>query len=341
MAYARRMFAPFLLHLDPAKQAAYWNDVETPYISFYAFEEIPAVLKDESASRQGLLAPSERIASWITDEIVSSLYQEGEKRRRELVDKYAFKLNDVSDLDSMPPKRARWSAWINTRRWVRRYQWRLVAGLCAGAIVLGYRTFEASQQAAIATQHFKLSVNAAQTLLKQLSDSVDRGDITIVGANDMLNKTAGEIVAQGGDIRNTKESISLLIHLGYAESDIYATLKDYTQAYMSAKNARDLAEKLPLADQNNSEVLQILCSGNLRMGDAIALQGIDPTTQEGALKEYRDAEKLAYRLVELAPKDAARQCELMVVYQKIGDVYEALQKPERLTEKELSDLSRL
>ncbi len=46
--FARRTFAPLLLHVqsDRSKvvldeQAAYWNDVETPYITFYAFEEVP------------------------------------------------------------------------------------------------------------------------------------------------------------------------------------------------------------------------------------------------------------------------------------------------------------
>jgi len=63
-AYARRTFAPFLIHVqsDRSKvvldeQAAYWHEVETPYISFYAFEEVPAAFMEERGSLRGVLAP--------------------------------------------------------------------------------------------------------------------------------------------------------------------------------------------------------------------------------------------------------------------------------------------
>jgi hypothetical protein len=56
-AYARRTFAPFLLHVqsDRSKivldeQTTYWHEVETPYISFYAFEEVPAAFMEERGS---------------------------------------------------------------------------------------------------------------------------------------------------------------------------------------------------------------------------------------------------------------------------------------------------
>lgn len=58
LAYARRMFAPFLVHMDPAQRASYWRDVETPYVSFYAFEEVPAAFKDEPGSRRACWRPT-------------------------------------------------------------------------------------------------------------------------------------------------------------------------------------------------------------------------------------------------------------------------------------------
>jgi len=136
MAYVRHVFAPFLAHVAPAKRAAYWSDVETPYISFYAFEEILAALKDDSGSRRGLLAPNERIASWITDETVSSLYPADEKRRRELINSYAFRLDEAVKLDWMPPVRAGWPFWRGGRGSVFRQRWRIAAIVCAGVIVV-------------------------------------------------------------------------------------------------------------------------------------------------------------------------------------------------------------
>jgi hypothetical protein len=97
LAYARQLFAPFLLHvqsnqraIDPSEQASYWRDVETPYVAFYAFEEIPAAFKDEPGSPRGLLAANERLSFWITDRIVRSLKLEGEQHQKAVLQAYAF-----------------------------------------------------------------------------------------------------------------------------------------------------------------------------------------------------------------------------------------------------------
>jgi MinD-like ATPase involved in chromosome partitioning or flagellar assembly len=97
IAYARQLFKPFLRHvqmhpdeIDPSEQVAYWKEVETPYTSFYAFEEVPAAFKDEPGSRYTVLAANERIAYWITDRAVESLKPAGDAQRKEVVDAYAF-----------------------------------------------------------------------------------------------------------------------------------------------------------------------------------------------------------------------------------------------------------
>jgi len=68
--FSRRTFAPFLLHIqsDRSKvalneQEVYWHEVETPYISFYAFEEVPAAFMEERGSLRGVLAPMERLVA--------------------------------------------------------------------------------------------------------------------------------------------------------------------------------------------------------------------------------------------------------------------------------------
>lgn len=140
-AHTRRLFAPFLLHvqsgstsIDPRLQAKYWNDVETPYSSFYAFEEVLAVFKDDPGSRRGVLAPNERIASWITDGAVRSLQPEGEETRRTVVEAYAFKPDDVVELGWAPRTHDRWSFWFTMRGSFRRHGWQYAAIACAAVI---------------------------------------------------------------------------------------------------------------------------------------------------------------------------------------------------------------
>jgi MinD-like ATPase involved in chromosome partitioning or flagellar assembly/uncharacterized membrane-anchored protein YhcB (DUF1043 family) len=102
IAYSRRVFAPFLNHvqsklskIDLSQQAAYWNQVETPYRTFYAFEEVPAAFRDEPGSHHSVLAANEGIAYWITDRIVTSLHPEREELRQKVVDAYAFTEDEV------------------------------------------------------------------------------------------------------------------------------------------------------------------------------------------------------------------------------------------------------
>jgi tetratricopeptide (TPR) repeat protein len=175
------------------------------------------------------------------------------------------------------------------------------------------------QRTAFGVKNFELAVTSAQKLLDKLSSAVARGDITIKGANDML-QVANAIVEQVHSVESTPETIGLLINLECTASDIYATLGSYTQAYDNAKKARNLAEPLRAADPDNPEILELLYSSIWRMGDATAMRGANPTTQEQALKEYREAEALARRRAELAPSIGARRRDLMFIHQKIGDV---------------------
>jgi hypothetical protein len=97
IGYARRLFAPLLTHVqinhreaDLQEQAEYWKDVETPYIPYYAYEEVPAAFREEPGSRRGVLSPNERITYWITDGTVRQLQRQGEKDTEKVIQAYAF-----------------------------------------------------------------------------------------------------------------------------------------------------------------------------------------------------------------------------------------------------------
>jgi MinD-like ATPase involved in chromosome partitioning or flagellar assembly len=195
MAYVRRVFAPFLSHVAPTKRATYWHDVETPYSSFYAFEEILAALRDESGSRRGVLAPNERIASWITDKTVSSLYPEDEKRRRELIDAYAFTLNDVPELNLT--NRPGWSAWIRARRWVLRQRWRAAVILCAGSIVL--IGLYSSRRIATLSARLEDLYSRLEVLPERVTDRLDSSRDIPAGSlpkiNEVVSRAVREVLA--------------------------------------------------------------------------------------------------------------------------------------------------
>jgi Mrp family chromosome partitioning ATPase len=82
------LIAPVLSQTD-GKQSAYWNDVEIPYISYYAFEEILPALRDEPGSSRGLTAPHERLLSWITGQTIATQPREGLIHRK-LIEAYGF-----------------------------------------------------------------------------------------------------------------------------------------------------------------------------------------------------------------------------------------------------------
>jgi MinD-like ATPase involved in chromosome partitioning or flagellar assembly len=164
IAYARQVFAPFLTHLqsdrrviDAAQQAAYWRDVETPYVSYYAFEEVPAAFKDEAGSPRGVRAANERIAYWITNRTLTSHQTESEERRRAIVEAYSFGPDDSVASDFQLPIRP--SGPLHrivgvVDRQLRRHAWRYATAILAGMILLVgvYANNRSSQIAAASSQ---------------------------------------------------------------------------------------------------------------------------------------------------------------------------------------------
>jgi MinD-like ATPase involved in chromosome partitioning or flagellar assembly len=139
--YARRIFARFLRHvqsktgkIDTEQQSPYWNDVETPYRQFYAFEEIPAAFKDEPGSRASVLRASEKLAYWITEQAVTALQPDTEERRTQVVGAYAFSEDDAPSIDWGPPRRQPFFARL--RRRFRKGRWRYATILLAALVVL-------------------------------------------------------------------------------------------------------------------------------------------------------------------------------------------------------------
>ena len=257
--------------------------------------------------------------------------------RRGLSNAIAFcKANKLSDAwaERYGGGRDRVERLINSSEWRHR---RFIAGGAFAAVIalvlVGYLVYSENskqrqalameQQRALSFANFELAVRSAQWLLNKLKTSVDRGEITVKAANDML-QVAIEIVKQVHNVEITTKTVALLVNLGHTAHDIHMALGNITQAYGSAKEARDYAEKLLATNPDNPEVLQLLYGSVWRMADAVSYRGLDAATQQQALKEYLEAQKLVRRLADMAPEDGARQRDLMFVHQKIGDTRQAL-----------------
>jgi hypothetical protein len=80
--YTRDQFGRFLSHVaDPER---YWGEVEVPYRSFYAYEEILATIGDRPRQENTVLAATERLVGHLTDGRVTGLepvLSERERRR--------------------------------------------------------------------------------------------------------------------------------------------------------------------------------------------------------------------------------------------------------------------
>ena len=85
--YARDHLGVFLSHLaDPER---YWGEVEVPYKSFYAYEEILATIGDRPQQENTVLAATERIVNYLTGGQVTALAAPpAEPERRALLTRF-------------------------------------------------------------------------------------------------------------------------------------------------------------------------------------------------------------------------------------------------------------
>ncbi len=87
LGMAKSTFSQYLTNLrgfgaslSGDEEAKYWADVQVPYRTFYAFEEIPAVFKDAPFERGTILESSENIASRLIGRKIRLVMHEAERR---------------------------------------------------------------------------------------------------------------------------------------------------------------------------------------------------------------------------------------------------------------------
>ena len=219
LKFARSLFKDHLLHAQnnktkvlPEDQARYWKDVQTPYQTFYAFEEVPAAFKDEPDSHGTILASTERLAEWITDGAVKVLRPETESIRKQAVAAYAFDAPPPQQI-SLPRSTVRPIALIAGSLATAVFalaRWRMpvvffagIFALSAAAAVWGLRTAwevkDAAQMAQLKAAIDSLrsaqveknrALNAERDALSKLQESLNRQSELVAAAAHTAGKAS-------------------------------------------------------------------------------------------------------------------------------------------------------
>jgi len=276
IAYGRRAFAPFLNHVQPTpseidivQQAPYWNQVETPYRTFYAFEEVPAAFKDEPGSRNSVLAANEGIAYWITDRIVTSLQPESEDLRQKVVDAYAFTQDETPRFDwvSQPSGESRVGrlaqkvAW-----WLKRHAWQCATITLASVAIfmvlaLAFTQSKLNQRALDETQS-----NLAATRSDQSNSAATRSDQSNLAATQSeltntqhrLDDTQSKLTATQRRLDDTQSELTT------TESNLKTVLDRLENAQAQLRRYAEVMRRLNVRIAGLQSEIQRLRSGSRR-----------------------------------------------------------------------------
>lgn len=113
---AREVFGGHLSWLEEGSVERYWGDVEIPYKTFYAYEEIVAPVGDRPLQEGTVLKACERLTDWLTDGEVRRGIPLPDEERQRLLTAYMNKSRAISAclfVSYAPEDRiwAEWAAW--------------------------------------------------------------------------------------------------------------------------------------------------------------------------------------------------------------------------------------
>ena len=113
--YAQSRFSHHLTGMSQDQRQRYWGDVEIPYRSFYAYEEILATIGDRPHEPGSVMAACERLTRHLTDGAVAELVPLDETERRRLLAQFErarLPRDDHSYYISAASEDRRWAEWI-------------------------------------------------------------------------------------------------------------------------------------------------------------------------------------------------------------------------------------
>ena len=87
----RTKFSRYLRDIPATETDTYWGKIEIPYVPYFAFEEVLAVFKDRGDEELSLLAPMQRVTSYLTDGKIERLVAPPEEERLGIIDRFERK----------------------------------------------------------------------------------------------------------------------------------------------------------------------------------------------------------------------------------------------------------
>jgi formylglycine-generating enzyme required for sulfatase activity/energy-coupling factor transporter ATP-binding protein EcfA2 len=84
----RTKFSRYLRDIPATERDTYWGKIEIPYVPYFAFEEVLAVFKDKGDEELSLLAPMQRLTSYLTDGKIERLVAPPEEERLRIIDRF-------------------------------------------------------------------------------------------------------------------------------------------------------------------------------------------------------------------------------------------------------------
>ena len=178
------------------------------------------------------------IVASVTERDHRAAQEEAAERQREEDQRAAAKAREEAQAAELARLRAEEKMRIEQRRREKLVvALGLVLLLAAGALLVGY----AISQRHNASQQFALAVSSAEKLLEKIGSSVEHGDLTTKGAEEMLQVPA--VIVNQVAAANS----SLLIKNANMASDIYTKLGNYKEAYARAQAAKIWPSRSPSA----------------------------------------------------------------------------------------------
>lgn len=194
----------------------------------------------------------------------------------------------------------------------------VVSCLALLALALGAVSFWqwrlADQQSATLTQNFNASITLTGTMLSQIQEGVDTGQITVTTAQQMLagaKETWRKLKAADKAPANLASEAQLYVTFAVT----YAALADYASSLDYARNAKNIAQQLVSMVPANADYKSLLFKADYNCGDAEAVV----STPETAMQDYQAALAIVQALANDDKNNPRWQLDIAFVLNKIGD----------------------
>jgi tetratricopeptide (TPR) repeat protein len=174
----------------------------------------------------------------------------------------------------------------------------------------------ADQQTATATQNFNASITLFGTLLSQIQEGLDTGQITVTAAQQMLasaKATWGQLKAAD----QSPASLASQVQLYVTFADTYAALTDNALALQYAEEAKSIAQRLVSTNPVDTDYQTLLFQADYKCGDAEA----SVSTAEAAMQDYQTALSIVQNLSNGDKTNPRWQQDIAFILNKIGDTY--------------------